>query len=33
MSPIDIAKAVRRELERMADAAGAALHDGGAYAG
>lgn len=33
MSPIDIAKAVRRELERMADAAGSALHDGGSYAG
>lgn len=32
MNPMDIARAVRREIERMADAAGSALHDGGAYA-
>lgn len=32
MSPMDIARAVRREIERMADQAGSALHDGGAYA-
>lgn len=32
MSPMDIARAVRREIERLADNAGSALHDGGAYA-
>ncbi|WP_456386429.1 phage tail tape measure protein [Profundibacter sp.] len=32
MSPMDVARAVRREIERMADAASSALHDGGAYA-
>lgn len=31
-SPEDIGRAVRRELERLARAAGAPLHDGGAYA-
>lgn len=31
-APMDIARAVRREIERMADNAGSALHDGGAYA-
>ena len=32
MSAADVARAVRRELERLTAAAGNALHDGGAYA-
>ena len=32
MSAADVARAVRRELERLTSAAGNALHDGGAYA-